>query len=240
MLQQLALDRRGLKPYLWLVFVLLGVSAACGSGWSLVGRESLSPMSERQVRAWVSELVPAGRRLYDMRWAYRTQQGGVRGRAAIRFAPPDSIRFDYRGPFGRSGAAVVVGDSMVWAEPEEDVSELIPVAPLFWAAIGIPRDPAPGATVYGRETNGERVWQYALAGDTLTYVVRRGTEYRFQAEMRRLDDLVGTVDVSFADSVGIPSEATMNFPGSATIFQLIVDNVESLDSFDSQVWRRPQ
>jgi hypothetical protein len=129
---------------------------------------------------------------------------------------------------------------MVWAEPIEDVSQLIPVAPLFWAAIGIPRELAPGATVYGREIDGNRVWQYALAGDTLSYVVSRGVEFRLQAEMRRLDELIGTVELSYADSARTPREATMSFPGSATIFQLIVEGVESLDSFGSEVWRRPQ
>ncbi len=134
----------------------------------------------------------------------------------------------------------MVGDSMVWAEPQEDVSQLIPVAPLFWAAMGIPRAPAPDATVAGRETDGSRVWQYASGGDTLSYVVTRGTEYRLQAEMRRFNDLIGTVELSYADTANTPREATMSFPGSATIFQLVVEGVESLDSLGSEIWKRPQ
>jgi hypothetical protein len=128
---------------------------------------------------------------------------------------------------------------MIWAEPEEDVSQLIPVAPLLWAAIGIAREPPPGAEVYGRQTEGNRAWQYVTAGDTLSYVVSHDGEYRLQAEMRQLDRVVGLVELVYADSAGIPHEATLTFPAAAAIMQFTVEGFESLESMDPEVWKRP-
>jgi hypothetical protein len=129
---------------------------------------------------------------------------------------------------------------MIWAEPEEDVSELIPVAPLFWAALGIPVDPPEGAAVYGRETELQRTWMYVMDGDSLSYVVSRGSEYRLEAEMRRQGDVIGTVELTFADSVGNPREAMMTFPQTATLFGLDVQGIEILEAVDPEVWRRPE
>ena len=70
---------------------------------------------------------------------------------AVRIAPPDTLRFDYRGPFGRSGAAVIVADSALWVVPQRDARELLPAAPVFWAALGIPQPPPRDARLSGRE-----------------------------------------------------------------------------------------
>ena len=70
------------------------------------------------------------------------------GGAPRRIAPPDSLRFDYVGPLGLgAGAAIVVGDSTVWADPEPELSALVPGIPMLWAALGIVRPPAPDAQV---------------------------------------------------------------------------------------------
>lgn len=219
--------------------LLVGQTIGCWGGLGRVAPAGLEPMSRADVQAWVTELSPNTARRYDLTWAFRTQQGGVRGRAAVRFAPPDSIRFDYRGPFGRSGAAVVVGDSVVWAEPEEDASQLIPVAPLFWAALGIPRDPPVGAEVYGRELADGRAWQYVTAGDTLSYVVSRASGYRLEAEMRRRGRVLGLVELQYADSAVTPRQAVVTFPATAAIMQFTVEGVEDLESVDPDVWKRP-
>jgi hypothetical protein len=153
--------------------------------------------------------------------------------------PPDSIRFDYRGPFGRSGAAVVVGDSVVWAEPEEDASEIIPVAPLFWAAIGVARQAPAGASVYGLQEGLERVWQYDVAGEVLTYIVRQDPGLKLQTEMRRLDEIIGVVETVYGDSTGAPHLAIMTFPATASQFVFDFRNVEKLESVDPDVWKRP-
>ncbi len=238
MLQQLALDRLRAGPY-YVGCATAVLLAGCSGRPNSIAPADMEPLEVAVVGDWVAQLQPDQARLYDLRWTYTTQRGAVRGRSTVRFAPPDSLRFDYRGPFGRSGAAVVVGDSVLWAEPEEDVEQLIPVAPLFWAALGIPRDPPTGARVFGLESGTQRIWQYVSGGDTLSYVVTGEPEFRLQAEVRRLDEVIGTTDAVFNDSTQVPEEATMTFPQSATLFQLRMVNVETLASHDPDVWKRP-
>jgi hypothetical protein len=238
MLQQLALDRLTVRSYyVGSAVVLLLLS--CSGRPESIAPESLNPLEESTIRGWVAELQPGRAALYELRWTYTTQRGSARGRATVRFAPPDSLRFDYRGPFGRSGAAMVVGDSVLWSEPEEDVEQLIPVAPLFWAALGIPRDPPPGSMLYGLEAGSRRVWQYVSNGDTLSYVVTGEPEFRLQAEVRRFDAVIGTTRAVLSDSTRLPEEASMTFPRSATLFVLNVVNVDTLTSHDPDVWKRP-
>lgn len=239
MIQRLALDRKGRGTYYEAVAIVTLVLSACQTGSGGISTAPMAPLSELQVRAWVDETVPTDIRRYDLEWRYRTQRGGAGGRASVRFAPPDSIRFDYRGPFGRSGAAMVVGDSVIWSEPEEDVSELIPVAPLFWAGLGVARGPVAGAQVSGRDDPGERSWRYVLAGDTLSYIVHRGREYKLEAELRRFGDVVGTVELEYDGATMEPSEAMLRFPGAAAILQMTVEGIESLEALEPDVWKRP-
>ena len=66
----------------------------------------LPPLSRAMLTEWLAPHQPVEPLRYDLRWTYQTQQGSAKGRAAVVFVPPDSVRFDYRAPFGRSGAAV--------------------------------------------------------------------------------------------------------------------------------------
>ena len=210
----------------------------CRAQPALIGPEGLTRLDGGAVSSWVTDFHPTEPTLYDLNWTYTTQRGSVRGRASVRLVPPDSLRFDYRGPFGRSGAAVIIGDSVEWSEPEEDVDQLLPIAPLFWAALGIPREPTRDAVVLGHETDFERVWLYVVGGDTLSYVSARNAPYTLQSEMRRFGDLLGSVDLELGEN-RMPTQAVMEFPETATRFILNVENVETVASFDPDTWKRP-
>ena len=174
-----------------------------------------------------------------MRWTFQTQQGAVRGQAAVRIAPPDTLRFDYRGPFGRSGAAFLVDEDLVWAEPEGEVELLIQAIPLFWAALGLPRDPPQGSSIFGIETEGNRRWQYGVNGDTLAYAVRTMPERRFLASMRRLDDVLGHVEVNYDAQTNLPTKVTLTFPETASRFLMDVTSIDTTVTFSADVWKRP-
>lgn len=218
---------------------LVGLAAGCHSPPASLMPVGMGPLPSETAEAWVAALVPTRAKLYDLRWTYRTQRGTMRGRAAVRLAPPDSMRFDYRGPFGRSGAAFIVGYQVIWAQPEEDVGGLVPVAPLFWAALGIPRGPPPGWEIRGREENGRRIWEYVRGGDRLGYVVEGLSPLRLQAELRRFDTVIGTVEAVYGDSIHVPVRATITFPLSASQFFFTVVNVETIAELDREVWKRP-
>src|SRR5207245_11499634 len=112
------------------------------------------------------------------RWKYQDDQKRWGGRGQARLAPPDSLRFDYVGPLGLgAGAAAIVGDSAIWADPEQNFRSLIPAVRMLWAALGIVRPPAPDAMVFGGGGAGGggggdsrvRIWRFAQDGDRLAY-----------------------------------------------------------------------
>jgi hypothetical protein len=239
MWQWLALDRPAQRAYYAVALVAALAIGGCGVRIPRLGPALLPPIERSVVAGWVSELRPAQPVLFDLRWTYRTQQGTTRGRAAVRFVPPDSVRFDYRAPFGRSGATVIVGDEIVWSRPEEDVGQLIQAAPLFWAALGMPRMPPDEGTVSGVAEGGVRTWRYATSVDTLTYRARAVPGGTLEAQMRSAGRTVGMVDVAFADSVLRPVSATMVFPGSASAVDFTVVAIDPITVVDPEIWKAP-
>src|SRR5262245_63144326 len=86
------------------------------------------------------------------RWRYQDERVKYAGRGSARVAPPDSLRFDFAGPLNLgSGAAVVIGDSVAWADPEKNFRSLVPAIPMLWAALAMVRPPADDATVLGAD-----------------------------------------------------------------------------------------
>jgi hypothetical protein len=219
--------------------VAVVVLQGCG-GIGRLAPADLPPVASTQVESWIAPFQPGEANRFDVRWTYQTQQGRSRGRAALLFVPPDSVRFDYRAPFGRSGAAVIVGDSILWSEPEEDVGRMIQVAPLLWAAMGIALPPPAAATLSGVESGESITWRYALPRDTLTYqastVLPGGV---FRAEMRNAEGVIGRVELDFADAAPEPAEAVMRFPGSASLVQFSVVGIEAVEAVDAGLWVEP-
>jgi hypothetical protein len=238
--QQFALDRIRRLPYYAgaLVGVVSGLNGCGGIG--RLAPADLPSATPAQIDSWIAPFRPTQAKRFDVRWMYQTQQGTTRGRAALLFVPPDSVRFDYRAPFGRSGSAVVVGDEIVWSKPEEEVGRMIQVAPLLWAAMGIALPPSPEATLTGVESGESITWRYALPYDTLTYRASRSLPGgRLLAEMRGVDGLVGRVELDFADTVPAPREAMMRFPASASLVQFTVVGIEAVDAVDPSLWIEP-
>lgn len=213
--------------------------AACGGGLRSIAPTGLTPLSPDTARAWVAALAPTGPVRYDLRWRYTTQQGSSAGRAAVRVAPPDTLRFDYRGPFGRSGSALIVAEEVVWAEPEEDARSLLPTAPLFWAALAIPRPPPPDADVFGRRWDHQVAWRYVQGGEVIDYIARRdGTPAELLAELRSADRIVGAATTALTPGSTHPREARIVFPGEAALFTFTVEGFDTLATFGPETWSR--
>jgi hypothetical protein len=224
--------------YYALEVALVAGLGACAPGLTSIAPSGLEPAPRDTIAAWLAAYRPAGPVRYDVRWRFVNQKGSTAGRAAVRIAPPDTLRFDYRGPFGRSGAAVIVADSALWVAPERDTRELLPAAPLFWAALGIPQPPPPEVTVSGRATGG-RVWRYVSQADTMDFVeVGPGPE-RLLTEVRRDGKIVASTEVRFRPGGRAPLEARVRFPQDGSALILTVEGVESVDAFDPNTWRRP-
>ncbi|HEV8263509.1 MAG TPA: hypothetical protein VGQ06_01060 [Gemmatimonadales bacterium] len=185
--------------------------------------------------------MPATPTVIRFRWRY--QDGRVRyaGRGSARVAPPDSLRFDYAGPFGLgSGAAVVIGDTVAWADPEKNFRSLVPAIPMLWASLGMVQPPADGAAVSGlAQVAGDvrrAVWRFAQRDDTLDYVATDGKERLLEAEWRRDGRVVARSRTQFGAQQR-PAAARVDFPEASARFELTVVGVDTAAVIPPALWR---
>jgi hypothetical protein len=205
----------------------------------------LQPAHRDAAVQWAQTTLPRTPTLVRFRWRYQDERVKYAGRGSARIAPPDSMRFDYAGPLNLgSGAAVVIGDSVAWADPEKDFRSLVPAIPMLWAALGMVRPPAEAATVFGTElvdslTQRRRVvWRFAQVEDTLDYVVTdsAGKRSLLEAEWRRRGKLVAR-SRSTLDSLQRPASARVDFPEAPARFELTVGVVDTAAVIPSNLWR---
>ncbi len=213
--------------------------AGCVRGFRSIAPIGLVPVSLSTVDGWVGRYAVKRAVRYDLRWRFQNDRGAAGGRAAVRVAPPDSLRFDFRGPFGKSGAAVVVGDSGLWARPEGDFRDVLRAAHLFWAALGLPLRPPPRAQLFAVEVPERRSWRYAMASDTLDFVEMRADPMRLLAEMRRAGRIVGVSEARFDQTGTRVMSARMDFPVAESRFTFTVEAVDSTETLGPEIWRQP-
>ncbi len=239
MSQHVALEKgTGTSYYALLVFLLLALGG-CQKGLKSIAPIGLAPTEPSTVREWLTVYAPRTWVRYDLHWSYRNDRGAAGGRASVRIAPPDSLRFDFRGPLGKSGSALIVGDSGVWAKPEADFRDILRAAPLFWAALGIPRGPTSRMTVSGLSTPERRAWRYAAAVDTFDFVEVHLRPARLLAEMRRGGRIVGVSDALFNDAGDHVLSSRLDFPGAQSRFSFTVDSLAKVEAFGPETWLRP-
>jgi hypothetical protein len=236
--QPFPLDRTSRHPYYPLVATGALIVAGCVRLTS-IAPANLAPLAGDSVAQWAATLQPHVRLHYDLRWRFENSNGRAAGRAAVRYAPPDTLRFDYRGPFGRSGSALVVGQEAVWAEPEGDFRDLIPVAPILWASLGIAQPVPDGVEILGREEPGRRAWRYVDGNEELDFIHEQGPPPRFLAELRRDGRILGVARVDLAPPAGPATTADMRFPRDGSRFTLSVQRVDTVAAFGPETWRRP-
>src|SRR5690606_37746957 len=109
-----------------------------------------------------------------------------------------------RGPLGSgSGALVVVGDSALWAEPEEEARSLFPSYPLLWALLGTALAPSSTDAVSGEPRPGTVAWRFVQGADTTEYVAGVNGRREMVTDVRVGGTPVGGVYVRF-DTAGLP------------------------------------
>jgi hypothetical protein len=226
-----------LRTWVVVVALTLGGAVGCTPKLGSITPRGFTAADPGMVRNWIGELTPTRPRLYSIRpWRFRNQNGSAAGRAAIRIAPPDSMRFDYRGPFGRSGNAVVVGDSALWMSGE-DFRGLVTYAPLFWTALGIPPVPPDTVDVFQLIGDGFRAWRYILAQDTLDFVMYGLPAPRLVGEVRRQGQVLAQTQVELDTLTGLATQSRIDFY-DVSRFEFTVESVDTLVSFDATVWQK--
>jgi len=206
---------------------------------------ALAPASRDSAVAWTRTTLPRTPTLIRFRWRYQDERVKYAGRGSTRIARPDSLRFDFAGPFNLgNGAAVVSGDSVAWADPEKNFRSLVPAIPMLWAAFAMVRPPANDARVLGGQlvdsvTHKRRVfWRFAQVEDTLDYVVTDsgGRESLLEAEWRRRGAVVAR-SRSQLDALRRPASARVDFPEAPARFELTVGVVDTAAVIPPNVWR---
>jgi hypothetical protein len=210
----------------------------CGGHLASIAPSGLAPVPGDSLGAWLAGYQPPSRVQYDLRWRFVNPKGATAGRAVVRIAPPDSLRFDYRGPFGRSGAAVIIGDSARWVVPEKETQDLVPAAPLFWAALAVPQPPPPGAATFARSAPG-RAWRYVTGPDTMDFVEVGSGPERLLIEVRQQGKIVASTEVKFQNGTRQPLESRMRFPRDGAALILTMVGWTPVPAFDESTWRRP-
>jgi hypothetical protein len=246
--QRFVLDRGRALFYIGAGAVL----AACPGRPAPLIPMPLVPGERDSAVAWSAATVPTHRSAVRFRWKYQDDQHRWGGRGQARIAPPDSLRFDYVGPLGWGvGAAVIVGDSAIWADPEKNFRSLVPAVRLLWAGLGIVRPPALQAVVF-REPRGAagaggpgdpvdsaravRSWRFVEGDDTLDYRAVTASPRVLEAEWRRQGRVQARSRTEF-DVHAMPASARIDFPEGRARFELTVVAVDPAALFDPAIWR---
>ncbi|MBI1967438.1 MAG: hypothetical protein HYS40_05575 [Gemmatimonadetes bacterium] len=197
----------------------------------------LAPADRDSAAEWARATLPPRQTAIRFRWRYRDERVSYAGRGMTRIAPPDSLRFDYAGPLGLgAGAAVVLGDTVVWADPKTNFRSLVPAIPMLWASLGMVRPPAAEAVVYGRTEGPRQLWRFVHGADTLDYVATAGAPGRLEAEWRRGGSVVARSRTEY-DTHAMPASARIVFPEGPARFDLTVVAVDTLAVITPALWR---
>jgi hypothetical protein len=212
--------------------------AACPGPMRPLVPAALAPASRDSALAWTRGTLPAARTVIRFRWRYEDGRVRYAGRGSARIAPPDSLRFDYAGPFGLgSGAAVVIGDTVAWADPAANFRSLVPAIPMLWASLGMVQPPGADAAVSALAQPQRAIWRFAApGGDTLDFVAGVGAERTLEAEWRRGGKIVARSRTRL-DSLARPVGARIDFPEAKARFELTVVGMDTAAVIPPALWR---
>lgn len=226
-----------------LLTIVTATTALSGCSSALPGPKMPVPMTAAgagTITAWVEELQSA--RPSETRFDARYQEGSgeeASPRGAVVIVPPDSLRFDIRGPLGSAARAVfVVGDSAIWAEPEEEVTDLVPEYDLLWAMVGQARPPKSGDDLQSHATGSTRAWRYVRGADTINYLLTMTPTRSLVAEVHRAGRLIGRVFTTF-DAEGRLARAQLDVPSRPARLTLSFRGHQTPDSVPTSLWERP-
>lgn len=199
----------------------------------------MAPAAAAEAGAWVQGTRVDTNRLVRFRFQFRDDRGAAGGRGSIRLTPGDSLRFDVIGALGVGrGAAFIIGDTAIWAEPEEDIAKLVPNYPLLWAMLGIARNPARGATIRRFADPGVVAWQFASGADTVEYVRTGAPAGKLIADVRQAGRLIGRVETLFGpDGIAVSSRLTV--PSVPARLDLRYTSTETQATFEPDIWTLP-
>jgi len=204
------------------VLVYLGSAAACAPP-----RIAALPGAAAPTRGLPSPPRPSGHRRVVFQWELKDQDMTARGDGVARIAYPDSVRLDFflGGGYG-SGAAVLIGDSLVVPGPDM-ARRLVPPRALLWAALGQLVLPAERDTVVRVDGSTLRAdigspvhWRVTFRGDSLARLERIDGG-RLREWMER----------------GPDQRIQYRHESSGRTLFLVIQRSDAVTAFDPSIWR---
>lgn len=214
--------------------------AACGGrAFGPPMPTTMAPAEAGTVAAWVGETEARQPVMMRFRWTFIDEKGTAKGRGSAIIVPPDSLRFDFRGPLGSgAGAAAVVGNTALWAEPEEEVNKLVPNYPILWAMLGRARHPDADVAIRAFSDDRVTAWRYVSGADTVDYQVVRHLSRQMFVDVRQAGERIGRVATTY-DAAGFPAKARLEVPSRPARLELAFYGAGPLDTLPVDLWARP-
>ena len=163
----------------------------------------------------------------SFRWELNQNSMVARGDGVARLGPPDRARVDLflGGGFGGAAAAILRGDSLI-VPPGANGLDLVPPAPLLWAALGRLALPAIPDTVI------------RVAGDTLRASLGNPVQWRISSvggQLTRVERISGDRIVEFVDRK--PGRQVRYELAGQRSLVLDIQTQQPVAAFDETTWR---
>ena len=227
------LDRPGARSYIAACVAL----TACRGHLAPLVPEPLAPVVADSITAWAAPNGPSRPVALRFRWKYRDDRQAGGGHGTLRLAPPDSMRIDWAASLNiKTGAAVVIGDSLRWADPKQDYeSSTARAIQLVWTALGIVRPPDSLTATYGQRDSTGAVWRYIRDRDTVAFRLG-GAPRTLQGEWRRGSKVMARSRTQLAAG-GLPQGTRVDVPERSARFEITFVAVDSTAQFAPALWR---
>ncbi|MDQ2890486.1 MAG: hypothetical protein M3R65_08030 [Gemmatimonadota bacterium] len=171
--------------------------------------------------------LPAAPEQIKFRWELNQGSTVARGDGVARLGPPDRARVDLflGGGFGGAAAAILIGDSLI-VPPGARGLDLVPPAPLLWAALGRLSLPAVSDTVI------------LVSGDTLRASLGRPAQWRVTAIAGQLTRVERVADNRIVESVERrPGKYVRYELSGQRSLVLDIQTQQPVAAFDESIWR---
>ena len=172
-------------------------------------------------------MVSIARRVSLLTQASRGIAVKTRGEGVARLEAPDHARVDLflGGGFGAAAGAILIGDSL-FVPPNSNGRDLVPPAPLLWAALGRLALPALPDTII------------RVVGDTLRASLGSPVQWRITSvarELTRVERVSGDRIVEWVDR--IPGKQTRYELSGRRSLVLDIESQQPVAPFDPSIWR---
>ncbi|MEO7216596.1 MAG: hypothetical protein ABI026_00200 [Gemmatimonadaceae bacterium] len=171
--------------------------------------------------------LPPSPEKITFKWEVNDNSIVARGEGVARLGPPDHARVDLflGGGFGVGASAILIGDSLI-VPPGARGLDLVPPAPLLWAALGRLALPPVADTVI------------RVSGDTLRASLGSPVQWRLTAvsgQLTRVERVDGERIVEWVERN--PGQKVRYELSGRRSLVLSIENQQPVAQFDASVWR---